>query len=509
MSGLANGAVQLSWLSLGPLSDSTDGVPGSEIWTFSAPDSYFIILPMARPSRWPTRWRSTTTMVSSSGRIFCHHHGSNDAPVIGAIAQHNLTEQVDASALTSNIAVSFTDLDLSDVGHSASITHAVASGATNGLALNESALIELIKPEDVTRPPGPRPVGRPVIFGGIDRIRLSEARPGSQLKYTVAIDDGDGGITSRDFVITVTGTNDAPSIVGETDPAPQTVIVAAPISLDVLDPGVIDNSLGLHTETFNQVTAGVASNNGTGHGNFFSEALGALLGLRAFRGRQRVVLGYGGAVCRAVARRPGCDELSEHRRWRQRNHRLYFGEEHLRPLLGFADFVQLHQVLRRQSRLSPPTPAISLAPLFPTGNQSWFASNGYVQFAHLPLFDKVVLASSENAFEIDNISAGYVPEDTGLSGPVTGRLSVHDADVGDALTGVRRSATPRIEYNGSTTIPAGIASSLLKAANVTFDTASSNGGTVDLHWTYQPLNADFGFIHDGDVLEIKYRGRGQ
>ena len=144
------------------------------------------------------------------------------------------------------------------------------------------------------------------------------------------------------------------------------------------------------------------------------------------------------------------------------------------------------------------------APLFPSGNQSSFSSNGYVQFAHLPLFDKVVLASSQNAFEIDNISAGYVPEDTGLSGPVTGRLSVHDADVGDALTGVV-VGNATFEYNGSATIPGGIdISALLKAANVTFDAASSNGGTVDLHWTYQPLNADFGFLHAGDVLEIKY-----
>src|SRR4029453_17334931 len=39
--GLANGAIQLSWLSLGALTDSTDGVAGSEIWSFSAPDSYF------------------------------------------------------------------------------------------------------------------------------------------------------------------------------------------------------------------------------------------------------------------------------------------------------------------------------------------------------------------------------------------------------------------------------------------------------------------------------------
>ena len=80
-----------------------------------------------------------------------------------------------------------------------------------------------------------------------------------------------------------------------------------------------------------------------------------------------------------------------------------------------------------------------------------------------------------------------MPEDTGLSGPVTGTLSVHDADVGDALTGVV-VGNATFEYNGSTTIPGGIdISALLKAANVTFDTASSNGATVDLHWTYQPL----------------------
>ena len=41
MTGLANGTVQLSWLSLGPLNDSTDGVQGSQSWSFSAPDSYF------------------------------------------------------------------------------------------------------------------------------------------------------------------------------------------------------------------------------------------------------------------------------------------------------------------------------------------------------------------------------------------------------------------------------------------------------------------------------------
>ncbi len=42
------------------------------------------------------------------------------------------------------------------------------------------------------------------------------------------------------------------------------------------------------------------------------------------------------------------------------------------------------------------------------GGQSSFTSNGYVEFKDLAPFDKVVLGSSQNAFELDNVSAGYV-----------------------------------------------------------------------------------------------------
>ena len=325
------------------------------------------------------------------------------------------------------------------------------------------------------------------------------------LKYTLAIDDGDGGLTSRDFVITVAGTNDAPSIMGEVDPAPQTVIVAAPTALDVLDPGVIDNSLGLDTETFNQVTAGSASNNGTGHGNFYSEALGATF---SASGHSGVVNGSSSGVTAAPYVGPahggqdttnylsigggGSETITFNSE--KNTFGLYWGSLNSYNTIKFYD----------GDTLVASYTGDQFAPLFPTGNQGSFSSNGYVQFAHLPLFDKVVLASSQNAFEIDNISAGYVPEDTGLSGPVTGTLSVHDADIGDILTAsVIGNAT--FEYNGSATIPDGIdISALLNAANVTFDTASSNGGNVNLYWAYQPFNADFSFLHAGDVLEIKY-----
>src|SRR5205814_1632188 len=62
-----------------------------------------------------------------------------------------------------------------------------------------------------------------------------------------------------------------------------------------------------------------------------------------------------------------------------------------------------------------------VTPLFPTGNQGSFSSNGYVEFAGLGQFDKVVLGSGSNAFEIDNISAGSVHVE--LAAPITGTLS--------------------------------------------------------------------------------------
>ena len=505
--GLANGTVQLSWLSLGSLSDSTDGVQGSQNWSFSAPDSYFDYLADGE-----------TVTLTYAVEVDDHHggvtsqdivvtvEGSNDAPVIGGIAQLNLAEQTDTAPLATTIPVTFTDLDLSDVGHSAAVTGAVASGATTGLALDEAALIALLTPGAVTKDSGSSSGSVDLSFSAASTAfnYLAEDEV-LTLTYTVAIDDGDGGVTSRDFVITVTGTNDAPSIVGEVDPAPQTVIVAAPTALDVLDPGVIDNSLGLHTETFNQVTAGSASNNGTGHGDFYSEALGATF---SASGHSGVVNGASPGVTAPPYVGPshgGQDTTNYLSIGGGGSETITFNSEKNTFGLYWGSLDSYNSIkFYDGDTLVASYTGDQFAPLFPTGNQSSFSSNGYVQFSHLPLFDKVVLASSQNAFEIDNLSAGYVPEDTGLSGPVTGTLSVHDADVGDALTGVV-VGNATFEYNGSTTIPGGIdISSLLNAANVTFDTASSNGGTVDLHWTYQPLNADFGFLRDGDVLAIKY-----
>ena len=506
MAGLANGAVQLSWLSLGALHDSTNGAQGSQSWSFSAPDSYFDYLADGEA----VTLTYTVAVDDHHGSVTTEDiavtiHGSNDAPVIDAIATQALIEQSNTAPLTSTVAVTFSDLDLSDVGHSATITHAVASGATNGLALNEAALIGLITPDDMAKAAGSTSGTVDLSFSAastaFDYLAQGQILT---LKYTLAIDDGHGGVTSRDFVITVTGTNDAPSIVGEANPAQQTVIVSAPIALDVLDPGVLDNSIGLHTETFDQVTAGQASNNGLGHGTFYSETLGANF---AASGHSGVVNGSSSVTAAPyVGPQHGGQDTTNYLsiggggsetitfNSDKNSFGLYWGSLDAYNSIKFYDGDTLVGAYTGDQ----------FAPLFPTGNQGSFASNGYVQFSHLPLFDKVVLASSQNAFEIDNISAGYVPTNDGLPGPLTGTMSVHDGDVGDHLSGsVTGNAT--FEYNGLTTLPGGIdLSALLSATNVTFDSPLSNGGTVALNWTYQSPDADFGFLHDGDVLKIKY-----
>ena len=120
--------------------------------------------------------------------------------MIAAIAQKNLTEQADTAPLTATIPVTFTDVDLIDVGHVANVTGAVASGTTTGLALGEAALIALVTPGTATKNAGSSSGSVALSFSAastvFDYLAKDEVLT---LTYTVAIDDGDGGVTSQDL----------------------------------------------------------------------------------------------------------------------------------------------------------------------------------------------------------------------------------------------------------------------------------------------------------------------
>jgi VCBS repeat-containing protein len=307
----------------------------------------------------------------------------------------------------------------------------------------------------------------------------------------------------------VTGANDTPSIVGEADPSAQAVMVVKSSSPIVLTQGVNDDLLGLNTETFDGQLAGSASNNGAGRGNFHSAALHADF---SATGPAGVVLGSSSVTAAPfIGPLPGHQDTTNYLsiggggtetitfESDQNVFGLYWGSVDPFNTISFYEGTTLVASYN----------GANVSPLFSNGNQGSFGSNGYVEFSGVGPFNKVVLGSTSNAFELDNISAGSIHSQLGA--PITGgTLSVEDRDIGDTLTAsVTGNAT--IHYtgaNGSTQLPNGTnISALIDASDVTFDTAQSNGGTQQLHWTYHPTNPDLDFLQAGDKLTITFNAQ--
>ena len=490
MTGLVDHDTQLGWLTLGDLVDSTDQIAGSQAWSFSAPDHYFDYLADGE-----------IVTLAYTVQIDDHHGGftsqdvvvtvtgSNDAPTLAAELAGKLTD----TAANDSFADITGTLDGSDADHgeTATLKYAVLDGSSAVNTAVAGLYGSLTVNADGTYTYVPNPAAINALQGGnyIDT-------------FTVQTTDVHGAVGTAVLTVDVKGANDTPSIVGEVDPPAQIIVVAAPASPHVLAAGVTVNALGMSTETFDGQTAGSSSNNGAGLGNFHSDALGADF---SASGNAGIVSGSSSVTAAPyVGPAPGHQDTTKYLSIggnatetitftsAKNVFGLYWGSVDSYNSIKFYDGTTL---------VASYTGA-DISPLLSNGNQGSFASNGYVEFLGLHSFNKVELSSASNAFEIENISAGYIPPPT--LEPVTGTLTVHDADIGDTLTAfVAGNAT--IEYNGSSTMPGGIdISGLLNAGNVTFDSMLSNGGTVVLQWTYDPINANLDFLHAGDVLKINF-----
>ena len=134
-SGLPLNATVLGWLSLGTLTDSTNGATGSDAWNFSAQDKYFDYLAATQTVTLTfTVQVADTHGGSTTQNVVVTVTGTDDTPVITSSAQSGaiteLTGQTGSTtADTANGAVTFTDADLSDT-HTVTITGVTASGIT-------------------------------------------------------------------------------------------------------------------------------------------------------------------------------------------------------------------------------------------------------------------------------------------------------------------------------------------------------------------------------------------
>src|SRR5258705_3944065 len=192
--------------------------------------------------------------------------GTNDAPVIDAIAQKDLTEQSDTDALTATIPVTFTDVDLADVGHTATITAVARSGVTTGLAgLSDAQLEALLTPGVATKASGSAAGSVDLGFSAAATVFDYLAKDQVvTLTYTLTINDGDGGVTTKDFVVTVKGTNDAPVIdaIAQKDLTEQTdtddLTATIPVTFTDVDLTDVGHTATITAVTRSGITTGLA-----------------------------------------------------------------------------------------------------------------------------------------------------------------------------------------------------------------------------------------------------------
>ena len=217
VSSIADGANKLGGALIPTIgTDATSGVSGTVNWAYSVDNTTAVVQALAEGQT--VQEKFTVTVDDGHGGtvpqvITIDVHGSNDAPVITTpIADQNLNEQTTNSALTNTKAVSFTDIDLADTGHTASITHVTASGTLGAfLATDDATLLAFETPASVVKTAGGSAGSLNLNFSAastaLDYLNVGDTL---SLDYTLAVSDTHGGTTSAHFNVIISGANDAP-----------------------------------------------------------------------------------------------------------------------------------------------------------------------------------------------------------------------------------------------------------------------------------------------------------
>ncbi|WP_315837831.1 VCBS domain-containing protein [Bradyrhizobium prioriisuperbiae] len=144
--------------------------------------------------------------------------GTDDKPVIAVVPVATVSEQVGQtlsfSPDTAHLALQFTDPDLANVGHTASVIAASASGATAGLlpgGIGSAELLAFFHIDNVVKASGSANGTINTTFLAPD-LAFDYLAAGEHLNitYTVQLDDHAGGVSTQNVIVTIIGTNDAP-----------------------------------------------------------------------------------------------------------------------------------------------------------------------------------------------------------------------------------------------------------------------------------------------------------
>jgi VCBS repeat-containing protein len=185
-------------------------------WTFSDADNDFDFLS-----------KNQTLVLTYDIKVSDNHGGSviqtvqvtvtgtDDKPVINTTSLATVTEQANhtlsLSTDTVHVALNFTDADLANTGHTATVLSASATGNTSGIILGNAELMSFFNVDNVVKNAGSSVGTINTTFSAID-LAFDYLAAGEHLNitYVVQLDDHAGGVSTQNVQVTVVGTNDAP-----------------------------------------------------------------------------------------------------------------------------------------------------------------------------------------------------------------------------------------------------------------------------------------------------------
>src|SRR3954471_3152569 len=141
--------------------------------------------------------------------------GTDDKPVISTTALATVTEQANTtlslSPDTVHVALNFTDDDLANTGHTATVLSASATGNTSGIIFGNAELMSFFHVDSVIKTAGSSAGTINTTFQAAD-LAFDYLAAGEHLNitYVVQLDDHAGGVSTQNVLVTVVGTNDVP-----------------------------------------------------------------------------------------------------------------------------------------------------------------------------------------------------------------------------------------------------------------------------------------------------------
>ncbi|WP_448035521.1 VCBS domain-containing protein [Bradyrhizobium liaoningense] len=223
-----------------------NGNNGSATWTYSVSDHLFDFL--AEDEKLILNYVvqvddghggivSTPLTVSINGADV-NVEGTNDVPTIiedDTIPTGAVTE--DATTLTANGTIAFNDPDLTDTHTASYVLKSTTSSAHLPGFTDGTSHIGTFTLTAVSESPGVSSrgsVGWTLAIDNSDPVlqSLAEGQTVTQV-YTVTVDDHHGGTVTKDVTVTITGTNDAPTITSDADAATGSVTEDACATLSI------------------------------------------------------------------------------------------------------------------------------------------------------------------------------------------------------------------------------------------------------------------------------------